>query len=69
MDSTKTWKEWVSDFIHGRTHVAYGLIISTIASATGLIVTNTLDIKILFLLSLIGSLGSLVDIASHLYYH
>jgi hypothetical protein len=68
-DATKTWKQWVIDFKHGRTHTAYGLIASIISSGYILTTTSSIPIRIASLISFAGSLGGLVDTVAHLYYH
>lgn len=68
-DSAPNWRAWWHDFLHGRTHVAYALIASTAASAYGELVADPLDLRIAFLVSLIGALGGLVDTVAHLFYH
>lgn len=63
-----SWKQWLTDFIHGRTHVAYGLIASTISSSYGVMIAPY-SLRVPFLVCLIGSLGALIDTVAHLYYH
>lgn len=68
-NSTQTWKQWVQDFKHGRTHVAYGLMAGIVSSGYILVTTSALDVRIASLISFAGSLGGLVDTVAHLYYH
>ena len=68
-DSTKNWKQWVSDFFHGRTHTFYGLMASFAACSTGVFLTHEFILQLLFFIGVVGSLGSAVDVASHLFYH
>ncbi len=67
--AAQNWQQWVQDFRHGRTHVAYGLIASTLAAGAGVVMSPSLADRILFLVGLVGSLGGLVDTVAHLYYH
>lgn len=68
-NQAKDWHEWVSYFLAGRTHVAYGLIAATVSSGVGVVISANLGIRALFVITLIGSLGGLVDTVAHLYYH
>lgn len=68
-DSAGTWKEFVKDFWHGRTHSTYGLIASTLSSAYLTVFVNGLDLRIAAVVSLVGSVGGLTDIVAHLFYH
>ena len=63
------WRQWEKDFLSGRTHVAYGLIVSTAASSTGILMAQDVALRALFLVSAIASAGALVDTVSHLYWH
>ncbi len=64
-----TWKQWVADFKHGRTHTAYGLIASIISSGFLVIVSPTTLLRIASLVAFSGSLGGLIDTVAHLFYH
>ena len=68
-NSATSWKQWVSDFKHGRTHTAYGLIASIVSSGFLVIVSPNIDLRIASLVSFAGSLGGLVDTVAHLFYH
>jgi len=68
-DSAQTWKQWVNDFKHGRTHVAYGLIVGTVFSAVQVIISGSVEQRIYAVTMLVATLGGLVDTVAHLYYH
>lgn len=68
-DSVQTWHEWFKDFIHGRTHTAYGLIASVFTSGYITIMSSNIDFRLAGLISFAGSIGGLVDITAHLFYH
>lgn len=63
------WKQWVSDFIHGRTHVAYGLMAVVVSASIGVAISTDMLDRTLFLIADMGAMGSLVDTVAHLYYH
>ncbi len=68
-DSASSWQQWVNDFLHGRTHVAYALILATVLSAYGSVTEPLLGLRVVFVIVLICTVGSLVDTVAHLYYH
>lgn len=68
-DSAKTWAAWKLDFMHGRTHVAYALIIGSVFSAIQTVIAYTIEQRIYAVVMLIASVGGLVDTVAHLYYH
>lgn len=55
--------------MHGRTHVAYGLILAVIASGLHLVIDVVWWYRLLDVIAFGGSLGGLVDTVAHLYYH
>ena len=63
------WRVWMGDFFHGRTHVAYGLIISTLTSSVGCVIAPDIILRLLCIVSAVASAGALVDTVAHLYYH
>lgn len=65
----KDWKQWMYFFLHGRTHVAYGLILAVLCTGYGAVIGDTILIRLLFVGGFGGSLGGLVDTVAHLYYH
>ena len=69
-DSAKNWKDWVALARKGRTHTFYGLLVNFSVSTAGLFLSeHFLTLQILFFVSSITSLGSMIDIVSHLFYH
>lgn len=68
-DSAGSWKQFVFDFWHLRTHTTYGLLAAAASSGFMTIVSPTLDLRIASIISFAGSLGGLVDIVAHLFYH
>jgi hypothetical protein len=67
--SAQTWSEWVDDFKHGRTHVAYGLITTAGLNTVMAIIEQNMFYRAMFVINAIISVGSLVDTVAHLYYH
>lgn len=63
------WKQWVSDFTHGRTHVAYGLIAGSVFSAAQVVISPTVEQRAFAVVILAACVGALVDTVAHLYYH
>ena len=63
------WRAWVKDFFHGRTHVAYGLIISTLTSSVAGIIAPDVLLRLLCVVSAVVSAGALTDTVAHLFYH
>lgn len=68
-DSASSWSQWIRDFLHGRTHVAYALIAGTFSSGYLLLFLSPLPLRIAALISFAACLGGLVDTVAHLYYH
>jgi len=69
MDSATSWKQWVNDFKHGRTHVAYGLIVGTVFSSIQVVISQSIEQRAYAVVMLVSTLGGLVDTVAHLYYH
>jgi len=68
-DAASSWQQWVSDFKHGRTHVAYGLIVGTVFSAVQVVISQSIEQRVYAAVMLVATLGGLVDTVAHLYYH
>ena len=65
------WKRWVNDFLHGRTHVLYGMIIAFVMSLYMMSVFYGRDLSgfVVALVLAFIILASATDLVAHLYYH
>ncbi|MGC8692540.1 MAG: hypothetical protein ACP5RZ_05980 [Thermoplasmata archaeon] len=64
-----TWRDWWHMFLHGRTHVEYGLLVIIILNSIMLIIEQNWVYDFVFLINVIMAVGAFVDIAAHLFYH
>ena len=65
------WKQWEKDFLSGRTHVLYGMIIAFVMSLYMMSVFYGRDLSgfIVALVLAFTILASATDLVSHLYWH
>jgi hypothetical protein len=64
-----TWQEWWYLFKHGRTHVSYGLIVLAGLNTIMAILEQNIFYRAMFVVNVVLSVGALIDIVAHLYYH
>jgi hypothetical protein len=64
-----TWQQWAHDFLTGRTHDTYGMIILVFIFLIFIYYIRNGWIFAGAIVGLIISVGVLVDLVAHLYYH